>query len=50
MIRTHTRQQLYIDGNIIEDFLSSFFMYPMVLYQCETEIRNYNRAKAGKLK
>lgn len=45
MIRTHTRNQLSIDGNIVEDFLTSFFLYPMVLFQCDYEIRNFNAAK-----
>ena len=41
-IRQHTRNQLQISGNIIEDFFSSFVAYPMVLYQCELAIKEYN--------
>lgn len=47
-IRQHTRNQLQISGNIIEDFFSSFVAYPMVLYQCELAIKEYNDAKYQK--
>jgi choline-glycine betaine transporter len=45
LIRTHTRNHLNIDGNIVEDFFSSFILYPMVLYQCEHEIMMFNEGK-----
>jgi len=48
MVRKHVRNHLKIDGNIAEDFFSSFFAYPMVLYQCEIEIRAFNEAQRGK--
>jgi hypothetical protein len=37
-VRTQVRQERNIDGNILEDFLASLFLYPMVLNQCAKEV------------
>jgi choline-glycine betaine transporter len=37
-VRTQVRQEYNIDGNIVEDFLASLFLYPMVLNQCAKEV------------
>jgi len=37
-VRTQVRQAYNIDGNIVEDFFASLFLYPMVLNQCAKEL------------
>jgi hypothetical protein len=41
-VRTQVRLAYQIDGNIVEDFLASFFLYPMVLMQCAFQCQDSN--------
>jgi hypothetical protein len=41
-VRTQVRLEYQIDGNIVEDFLASFFLYPMVLMQCAFQCQDSN--------
>jgi choline-glycine betaine transporter len=37
-VRTQVRLGYQIEGSIVEDFLASFFLYPMVLMQCAVQV------------
>jgi len=37
-VRTQVRLEYQIEGNIMEDFLASAFLYPMVLMQCAVQV------------
>jgi hypothetical protein len=41
-VRTQVRLEYQIDGYIVEDFLASAFLYPMVLMQCAVQVEESN--------